>query len=252
MLRANNITAVLTVVLLAVSAALVGCTTATADRARKPDVAPPPAALAVSPPPAIEQRVAVGDSPEEIEQRSGTGDPLAGKEKSMLCQGCHNEDGNSTEAMIPKIAGQYAQYIQKQIRNFQSGKRKHEIMGSVAATIVERQDLLDISAWFASQKKMKGAQASDTQAGKKLFLEGNAVSGVYGCVNCHGADGKGLAPGNSVFPVIGGQHKAYLVGQLSNFRKGDRSNDPAGIMGDIAELLSPAEIEAVADYVSGL
>ncbi len=194
-----------------------------------------------------------GDSPSDIKLRSGTGDPLAGKEKSALCQGCHGEDGNSTEALIPKIAGQYAQYIQKQIRNFQAGTRVHAIMTDMAATITEPQDLLDISAWFASQKQMKGEQASNSQVGKKMFLEGNAANGgPFACANCHGADGKGKSPGNSTFPVIGGQHKDYLLGQLANFRKGDRSNDPAGVMGKMASKLTEAEVDAVADYISGL
>ena len=49
-----------------------------------------------------------GDSPEDIKQRIGTGDPIAGKEKSALCQGCHGEDGNSPTPDFPNLAGQYA------------------------------------------------------------------------------------------------------------------------------------------------
>ncbi|MDO8413631.1 MAG: cytochrome c, partial [Gallionellaceae bacterium] len=93
-----------------------------------------------------------GDSPEEIKQRVGTGNPVAGKEKSTMCQGCHGEDGNSAAPNFPKLAGQYALYIQKQIREFKSGVRKDPIMSDMAATITSEQDLLDISAYFASQK----------------------------------------------------------------------------------------------------
>ena len=48
------------------------------------------------------------DSPDEIKQRVGTGDPVAGKTRSELCQGCHGEFGLSLEDMIPNLAGQYA------------------------------------------------------------------------------------------------------------------------------------------------
>src|SRR5450756_2499905 len=55
-----------------------------------------------------------GDNPDEIRQRIGAGDPVAGKLKSAFCQGCHGEDGNSATSDFPKLAGQYAVYIQKQ------------------------------------------------------------------------------------------------------------------------------------------
>ncbi|MFZ2541892.1 MAG: c-type cytochrome [Gallionella sp.] len=195
--------------------------------------------------------VHANDDPKDIQQRIGKGDPAAGKDKSAMCQGCHGEDGNSEAPNFPKLAGQYADYLQKQIRAFQTGDRDDATMNNMAATITERQDLLDITAYFASQKQMKGP-GGNSEAGKKLFLEGNVVSGVYGCVNCHGENGKGKSPNNALFPVIGGQHKDYLVKQLTELKKGARHNDPAGMMHDIADKMTIKEIEAVADYLSGL
>ncbi len=194
--------------------------------------------------------VYAGDSPEDIKQRIGKGDPVAGKDKSAMCQGCHGEDGNSAAPNFPKLAGQYANYLQKQIRDFQTEARVDPTMSGMAATVTERQDLLDITAYFASQKQMKGSDGN-SDAGKKLYLEGNATSGVYGCVNCHGENGKGKSPNNALFPVIGGQHKDDLVKQMTDFKKGDRKNDPSGMMSDIAKAMTTAEIEAVADYLSG-
>jgi cytochrome c553 len=192
-----------------------------------------------------------GDSKEDIQQRIGKGDPAAGKDKSAMCQGCHGEIGNSDAPNFPKLAGQYANYLQKQVHDFQTEARVDPTMSGMAATVTEHQDLLDIAAYFAGQKLMKGSGGKN-EAGKKLYLEGNATSGVYGCVNCHGENGKGKSPDNALFPVIGGQHKDYLVKQLTDFNKGDRKNDPAGMMGSIAKLMTNAEIEAVSDYLSGL
>ena len=39
--------------------------------------------------------------------QSDGGDPVAGKKKSLSCQGCHGADGNSTDELTPKLAGQY-------------------------------------------------------------------------------------------------------------------------------------------------
>jgi len=190
-----------------------------------------------------------GDSPEGIREYArliGAGDPVAGKDKSALCQSCHGEDGNSATSDFPKLAGQYAAYIQKQISNFKIGTRKHPVMADIAANLTNNQDLLDISAYFASQKQMKGASTVINKAGQYRFLDGNV------CVSCHGVNGKGLAPNNPAAPVIGGQHKDYLVKQLKDFRSGARTNETSGLMTKIAVLMSDAEIEDLASYVSGL
>lgn len=189
------------------------------------------------------------DSAESIKLRSGSGDPVAGKEKSQLCQGCHGEQGISLEGLIPKLAGQYAKYIAKELRNYQAGTRSHQIMNAMAATISD-DDLADIAAYFASRPKMKGA-GSDNEVGKKLFLHGDISRTVVACINCHGVNGKGLTPNTSMFPVIGGQQKDYIRRQLVNFRKEERTNSPNAIMNRITHNLTDDEIEGLADYVSG-
>ena len=190
---------------------------------------------------------AQNDSAKSIQSR--TGDPVAGKAKSQLCQGCHGEDGNSLATPIPKLAGQDAAYIAKQVHNFQTGMRKHRIMSDLATTVND-DDLIDIAAYFASRKKMKG-NGSDNELGKKLFLHGDISRTMVACINCHGVNGKGLTPNTSMFPVIGGQQKDYIRRQLVNFRKGDRTNSPNGIMNRITQKLTDAELEALAEYVSG-
>jgi len=189
------------------------------------------------------------ESAPSIKLRSGTGDPVAGKEKSLLCQGCHGEVGISIEGMIPSLAGQYGSYIAKQLRNYQAGTRSHQIMNAMAATISD-DDLADISAYFASRTKMKG-KGSDNELGKKLYLRGDISRTMIGCINCHGVNGKGLSPNTAMFPVIGGQQKDYLRLQLVNFRKGDRTNSPNGIMIRITQKLTDPELEALAEYVAG-
>jgi len=189
------------------------------------------------------------DSPEAIKERSGSGDPVAGKEKSQLCQGCHGEDGISYDSKVPKLAGQYGKYISKQLRNYQSGLRTHQIMNAMAATIGDK-DLDDISAYFASQPKMDGGNSKNNPVGEKLFFHSDTSRAHMACVNCHGISGKGLRPGTSMFPVIGGQHKDYLFDQLLSFKNDDRVNSPSAIMNKIASALSDEELAALAEYIS--
>jgi len=183
--------------------------------------------------------------------KSRTGDPVSGKAKSLLCQGCHGEDGNSLATLIPKLAGQNTVYISKQVHNFQSGTRVHGIMNGLAATVND-DDLIDIAAYFASLAKMKGDGSGGNQTGKDLFLNGNTSRKIAACVSCHGVNGKGLEPNPSMIPLIGGQHKDYLLRQLGNFRKGDRSNSPDGVMNGVTKSLTDAELESLAGYISGL
>jgi cytochrome c553 len=191
------------------------------------------------------------DNAEAIKLRSSAGDATVGRDKSQLCQGCHGEEGISFEPLAPKLAGQYSAYIVKQVRNYQAGVRTHQIMNAMAATLTD-EELINIGNYFASRKTMKGAGGVENPIGKNLFLHGDIKRMVVACVNCHGVNGKGLTPNTSTFPVLGGQHKAYLQGQLVNFRSGLRANSPGDIMHRIAKNLTDAEIDALGDYISSL
>jgi cytochrome c553 len=191
------------------------------------------------------------ESADVFKQRIGSGNPVEGKSKSSLCQSCHGEEGLSLEDVIPNLAGQYSQYIVNELRNFQSGARKNPIMGTMAKTIND-EDLADIAAYFASLEKMQGGGWGNNPVAKKLFLKGDLARNIGPCSNCHGVNGKGKVSSIATFPMIGGQHKAYLRVQLINWRKGTGANRPSGVMNKIAKPLTDAEIEALTDYISGL
>jgi cytochrome c553 len=190
-------------------------------------------------------------TPDVLKMRIGAGNPITGKSRSELCQGCHGENGVSVDDMAPILSGQYARYIAKQLRDFQTGARTHQIMSGVATTVNDA-EVNEVAAFFASQKKMQGDGQGDNPVGKKLFLHGDASRKIPACEGCHGVNGKGLAPNIPNFPVIGGQHKEYLRTQLINWRSGERSNSPGGVMNKFAKPLKDDEIEALADYISGL
>jgi cytochrome c553 len=94
--------------------------------------------------------------------------------------------GYSVITLIPKLAGQYAHYIAKELRNYQTGARTHQIMSAMAASITD-DDLNDIAAHFAVQKKMSGGNTAKNQLGENLFLHGDVSRRILPCVNCHGS-----------------------------------------------------------------
>jgi OOP family OmpA-OmpF porin len=184
-----------------------------------------------------------GDTPLEISERITIGDPVAGKEKSTLCQGCHGENGMSIMPNIPNLAGQWGAYIMRELRDFWVGSRSDPIMTDMAGTVSNKTDAFDIAAYFASQPQMSyDSVLHENEEGKKLYI-------IYRCISCHGIEGQGRPQNNAMFPVIGGQHKEYLIKQLDDFRTGLRDTDMSGTMPILAKRMSAAETEAIAEYL---
>ncbi|WP_374485780.1 cytochrome c [Zoogloea sp.] len=181
------------------------------------------------------------------------GDPLAGKAWSdeNVCKECHNPDGNSTVAEYPRLGGQQAAYLYKQLRDFRDGRRRNVIMQALTQELGDT-ELANVAAHFAAQPVMKGAVPSTSALGRSLFEQGDSARGIPACSACHGADGKGGAAGSLAYPAIGGQHRFYLRGQLQDWRSDTRRNSPDGVMNQIAKSLGDKDIEALADYLSGL
>ncbi len=174
----------------------------------------------------------------------------AGQAKSAVCAGCHGVDGNSAAPNFPKLAGQDARYLAKQLADFKSGARKDPVMIGMAAGL-SKMDMENLGAYYAGQKARPGVASSDTAALKKaerLYRGGDAKSGISACMSCHGPSGHGIPPR---FPAVSGQHAAYTQKQLLDFKAGTRSND-SETMTRIAFRMSGAEIKAVSEYMAGL
>jgi len=82
------------------------------------------------------------------------GDPLAGKAKSTTCQACHGLDGKAVVPEYPNLAGQYASYMEKALRDYRDGRRSNPIMAPMAAGLSD-QDIKDLAAWYAQQDGLK-------------------------------------------------------------------------------------------------
>lgn len=177
-------------------------------------------------------------------------DVSAGKSVSATCAACHGVDGNAPSDLFPKLAGQHAEYLEKQILDFQNGARENAMMAPMVAALSAEQ-VADVSAYFAAQKTTLGAVSEDLVAlGEKIYRGGNKETGVPACMACHGPDGSGVPAAK--WPALSGQYPAYLEAQLAAFASGARSNDANKMMQDIASRMSDAEMKAAAAYASGL
>ncbi|MGH8551324.1 MAG: c-type cytochrome [Methylococcales bacterium] len=192
------------------------------------------------------------------------GNANAGNTKSAACAGCHGPDGTSMAPLFPRLAGQHAKYLSRQLSDFKSQKRTDPSMQAMAAGL-SSQEIEDLGAFYAARKPAypaSGKQQStgndqDTRvteeslaAGKTVFIAGNEATGVAACGACHGPAGEGNGPAG--FPMLKGQNLPYLIKALNDFKEGIRSNDDGAMMRTIAGKMSKAEINAVSAYLSKL
>lgn len=177
-----------------------------------------------------------------------TGDVQAGQKKAEMCIGCHGIKGyqNSFPEIhkVPMISGQSGPYIVSALKAYQKGDRKHPSMRGIAGSLSE-QDMADLAAFYASQA---GPAAPETIPAASADVAALLTKGA--CVSCHGANfSKPIDPS---YPKIGGQHADYLFVALKSYTvEGNnligRNN---GIMAGIAKQYSPAEMRAIAKYLS--
>lgn len=81
-------------------------------------------------------------------------DAEAGKIKAITCTGCHGISSYFNvypSYKVPKIAGQNEKYLVLSLEAYKNGDRKHSTMQAQAESL-NKEDIADIAAWFASLK----------------------------------------------------------------------------------------------------
>lgn len=169
---------------------------------------------------------------------------------------------------FPKLAGLGEKYLIKQLQDIKAAgttsakpeeqRNVPEMTGMLAG--MGDQDIADIAAYYANQtRSIAGAEDNKKLAlGEKIYRAGNLETGVAACTACHSPSGNGNAPAG--YPALGGQYASYIAKQLRAFRTGAhddednsaRRNDDGKIMRGVASRMTDQEIDAVANYISGL
>lgn len=166
----------------------------------------------------------------------------AGKAKAERCAACHGWDGNSASDAYPILAGQTARYLYLQLRDFRDGARKDPIM-SAQIDGLSRQDFLDLAAYFAAQPQ----KSIDFKVDPVRVERGRRKSEEVLCTMCH----LGGFKGQNEIPSVAGQHPAYVMKQLRDFKARRRTND-AGNMTAVAQTIGDEDIIDLAHYLVSL
>lgn len=170
-------------------------------------------------------------------------DLAAGEAKAKaVCAACHGADGNAVSPQFPSLAGQTWRYLYVQLKDYKEGRRSNPVMSPMAKDL-SRDDMINVANYFAAQTlKPSTYKVDETKA-----RAGKAKADETLCTMCH----LGGFMGQNEIPRVAGQGYDYIVQQLHDFKARKRTND-AGNMTSVSQTLSDADIDNLANYLTGL
>ena len=184
----------------------------------------------------------------------GDGQGYDGLPPQELCGLCHSLNGISATSKFPKLAGQKAAYIEKQLRDFRAGRRANGggQMSAIVTEITEAQ-IPTVAKYFSAlppppsdQELRKETLPEVLKRAQALYQAGDAKRGIPACEQCHEKNNSAA----SHAPHLTSQHAAYLEKQLGDFRSGARNNDTTSTMSAVAQKLTLQEIRELATFLA--
>lgn len=177
---------------------------------------------------------------------SGTGEIIAmsGGDggPANACFSCHGLDGAGDGVSVPRLAGLDAGYLQKQLADYALQTRSDPVMSPIARWLDDEEQHA-VAVWYAA---MPSPAATPAGPPPGIWLNGAPERGVAACASCHGVVGEGIGAGN---PAVHGQPAAYTLDQLRRWKRGERRNDPQGVMARAVAGLTDAEMRTIAVWL---
>ena len=179
-----------------------------------------------------------------------SGDPENGKiiAKKAKCSKCHGDNGVSDEDDTPSIAGQISAYNFKQLYDYKVGLRDDKDMLKKVKKLSD-QDMIDLSAWYATQKPESMAGDKKGKNIPILANIGDKERYLLACDTCHDEDA--MKRGFQT-PIIEGQKPEHFIETMMAFKEGERVNDHYRLMQSIASKLTEDEITELAGYYAAV
>jgi cytochrome c oxidase subunit 2 len=164
-------------------------------------------------------------------------DPAAGKALFTPCVACHGESGlGNLQLNAPKLAGQGAWYLRRQLENFKQGRRggqPNDLYGTqmipFAGMLADEAALRNVTAYIESlpDHPPKATVSGDAGRGAALYRT---------CASCHGDSGQGIAATNA--PRLSHMSDWYLARQMNNFKDGVRGSHHQDLYGQQMAMIS--------------
>lgn len=191
-----------------------------------------------------------------------------GKGNAPACSSCHGADGMGIDSMeTPRLAGQIAEFLVKQLEDFATDRRQGQGAGvvmNVFAKELTAEDRRDVAAYLSTigrdrassakgssnleELKAMGIPVGEPYLGLRLVNYGAPERDIPACRSCHDFNGRGVEP---IYPMLSQQKYNYLVNQLKYWRDGTRNNDPREQMQKVARNMTDEDIYNAAAYLTG-
>ncbi len=176
--------------------------------------------------------------------------PAASGPPVKNCTYCHGVSAQGL-ATAPRLAGQRAAYIEKELSAFRGHERDNPLsqlyMWNVAANL-KPETGRELAVYFSQLPPRAAADGNRGlfDEGRALYQQGVPNANIVTCVVCHGPNAEGVRD----IPRLGGLSYLYLKRRMEEWNKG--YHPTARPMPQVARELSPAEIDALASYLSFL
>jgi cytochrome c553 len=175
------------------------------------------------------------------------------EERLAACAACHGKQGEGVRAneFYPRIAGKPAGYLLNQLLAFRDRKRVSPTMNYIVAHLSDAY-LAEIAEHYARLAPPLAAPPAPADRaalarGEALALHGDRARDIPACVDCHGKALGGMEP---AIPGLVGLDPRYVAAQLGAWRSGLRRARDPDCMANIASLLAPGDISAIAAYLA--
>jgi len=180
----------------------------------------------------------------QIRQRSANLE--RGAELFKGCAACHGSDGGgATDGLVPRLAGQHASVLQKQLVDYRHDRRWDPRMVAVVEQhSLSPESIADVTAYISRLDRDVGIGT-----GNGSLLRRGAAGYARSCQGCHGRAAQGDAA--RAVPRLAGQHYEYLRRQIYDAVDGRRPNFPPAHIRLLARL-DRDDIAGIADYLSRL
>ena len=163
------------------------------------------------------------------------------QDKIAQCEACHGKDGRSADPRIPHIGGQPKLAVMYQLFFYREGRRKSEEMNLIAKGLSDA-ELTAIAEHVAKLPPpppvTDAADAARTRRGAELAAQRQ-------CASCHNDD----FSGRQQMPRLAGQHEAYTVKALQDYRTGARVGTQAA-MAEAVRGLADADFADLAYFLA--
>jgi cytochrome c553 len=160
------------------------------------------------------------------------------QDKLAVCAACHGANGVSQIPGTPSLAGQPANFTEYQLIFMRYDQRKVESMALYTHAMTD-DDIVAFGNYYLGLPPPPAAPDNDPTATKA----GAELENGH-CEVCHLRTGKGDTP------RLDGQREEYFVKAMQDYKSGARSGRGLGVMPEIADGMSDAEMRELAHYFS--